>query len=144
MAENMEVTKRVEFECCYIQNHQIEAHRCKLEVTIEGPQRFEDFGRVISYEQLQAYMNSIVPHKAFLYCKDDAVSVNVAKAFVLADCRTVEYDFEVSAENLCADFAKSLQMVLNTFEPGLIILNLKFREDNNSYVSWSRNTTANR
>lgn len=138
MKSTMEVTKRIEFECCYIQNHQIEAHRCKLEVTVDGPQRFEDFGRVITYENLQKYLNVIVPDKTFLYQWHDEKSIAVARAFVDAGCRTLPFEFEISAENLCDYFVKFLQDILDVKEPGITVLEMKFREDNNSYVSWKR------
>ena len=138
MKSTMEVTKRIEFECCYIQNHQIEAHRCKLEVTVEGPQRFEDFGRVITYENLQKYMKELTPHKTFLYCWKDTDSLAVAHAFGSAGCEVLPFEFEISAENLCSYFVKSLQDILDKKEPGITILEMKLREDNHSYVSWKR------
>ena len=138
MKSTMEVTKRIEFECCYIQNRQIEAHRCKLEATVEGPQRFEDFGRVITYENLQKYMKAMVPDKTFLYQWHEEKAVAVAKAFNDAGCKTLPFEFEISAENLCSYFVKSLQDILDKKEPGITILEMKLREDNNSYVSWKR------
>ena len=135
---NMEVTKRVDFECCYLYNKQIEAHNCKLEVTVEGPQRFNDFGRVITYEDLTRYMKYVVPDKAFLYSSDDCDGNHVASAFLDVGCRTYSYDFQISAENLCKHFADTLQDLLDKKEPGIRILDLKLREDNNSYVSWKR------
>ena len=138
MPINMEVTKRVEFECCYIYNQQIEAHHCKLEVTVEGPQRFNDSGTVISYESLSNYMKNLVPHKAFLFWNKDVDGIHVGRAFSDAGCRVEIYEFPISAENLCKHFADRLQAIFDTREPGIRILDLKFREDNNSYVSWKR------
>lgn len=135
---NMEVTKRVEFECCYIYDRHIEAHHCKLEVTVEGPQRFNDFGRVISYEDLTRYMKYVVPDRAFIYCDADLDSVKVSNAFLDAGCTTMSYDFQISAENLCKHFADTLQDLFDKKEPGIRIIDLKLREDNNSYVSWSQ------
>ena len=133
---NMEVTKRIDFNCCYIQNHQIEAHNCKLEVTVVGPQRFNDLGRVITYEDLTKYMKEVVPDKAFLFFMSDESGVIVANAFKKAGCRIVGCDFEISAENVCSYCASELQDQFDTFEPGIKIIDMKFREDNNSFVSW--------
>ena len=138
---DIEVTKRIEFSCCYIQNHQIESHHCKLEVTVSGPQRFHDFGRIITYEDLQRLLRKIVPDKTFLFSLTDELGSQVADAFVSAGCKTKSYDFDISAENLCKHFAETLQEILNLVEPGIIIHNMKFREDNNSYVSWSKEIT---
>lgn len=134
----MEVTKRIEFECCYIYNQQIEAHHCKLEVTVEGPQRFNDQGRVIAYEDLTRYMKTVVPHKSFLYWDKDIDSINVSRAFAEAGCRVEQYNFPISAENMCKNFADKLQQIFDIKEPGISIIDLKFREDNNSFVSWKR------
>lgn len=135
----MEVTKRIEFECCYIYNKQVEAHRCKLEVTVEGPQRYYDLGRVITYEELSNYMKDVVPNHSFLYHDEDMKSMMVALAFQQAGCKVTEYPFPISAENLCSHIAESLQTILDSKEPGIRILDLKLREDNNSYVSWKKN-----
>lgn len=135
---NMEVTKRIEFECCYIYNQQLEAHNCKLEVTVEGPQRFNDSGRVMSYENLSWYMKQVVPHKAFLYWDKDLDGISVGQAFAKVGCRVESYAFPISAENLCKCFADSLQDLFDEKEPGIRILDMKFREDNNSFVSWKK------
>ncbi len=135
---NMEVTKRVEFDCCYICDHHIEAHHCKLEVTVEGPQRFNDFGRVITYEDLTRYMKYVAPDRAFIYCDTDPDGVHVGKAFLDVGCTTIGYEFEISAENLCKHFADTLQELFDKKEPGIRIIDLKLREDNNSFVSWIR------
>lgn len=134
----MEVTKRIEFECCYIQDKILEAHHCKLEVTVSGPQRFKDFGRIITYEKLHRYLSKVVPHKSFIYYEDDPDGSFVASAFKSVGCKVIGYDFDISAENLCKHFAEMLQEVFNTLEPGIIINDMKFREDNNSYVCWSK------
>ena len=134
----MEVTQRVEFECCYIFNGEIESHRCKMEVTVEGPQRYQDHGVVITYDSLRKYMLSVVPNKSFLYSIEDVDGVRVNKAFTDAGCRTQGYNFPLSSENLCKHFAETLQALFDTAEPGIVILNMKLREDNNSFVSWSR------
>lgn len=137
---NMEVTKRIEFECCYICDKHIEAHHCKLEVTVEGPQRFNDFGRVITYEELTKYMNSVVPDRSFVYYASDPDGNCVSNAFLSVGCTTFSYDFPISAENLCKYFAETLQNIFDMKEPGITILDLKLREDNNSYVTWKRDT----
>lgn len=134
----MEVTKRVEFECCYICDRHIEAHHCKLEVTVEGPQRFNDFGRVIKYEDLTRYMKYVVPDKSFIFCDTDPDGVLVSKAFIDVGCTALGYEFEISAENLCKHFADTLQDLFDKKEPGIQIIDLKLREDNNSFVSWKR------
>lgn len=136
---SMEVTQRIEFECCYIFYGNLEAHRCKLEVTVEGPQRFQDLGVVISYEQLRNYMKQIVPDKAFVYCdRDYNYGVVIAEAFDKVNCRTKSYPFAISGENLCKHFVDELQDTLDHHEPGIRITSMKLREDNNSFVSWRR------
>ena len=141
MNNMIEVTQRVEFECCYLFQQQLECHKCKLEVTVSGPQRFEDTGVVISYEALKQYMRDIVPNKKFLYNKDDNAGNLVAKALDLSlsvGSSTQEFDFPISAENLVDYFAETLQDTFDRCEPGIILLDMKLREDASSYVSWRR------
>ncbi len=137
-AHNMEVTQRIEFECCYLFYGVLEAHRCKMEVTVAGPQRFEDHGVVITYAALQDYMKQVVPDRSFVYCRSDPSGLYVGKAFQDVNCSVKEYDFPISAENLCKHFAEELQDLFDVKEPGIHILDMKLREDNNSFVSWTR------
>ncbi len=135
---NMEVTKRIEFECCYIYHYTVQAHRYRLEVTVEGPQRFDDHGTVITFDDLQKYMKRAVPDNKFIYHVEDYPGVHVGKAFVEVGCDSQPYEFSISAENLCKHIAESLQNTFDLYEPGIKILELKLREDSNSFVSWKR------
>ena len=81
-------------------------------------------------------MKQIVPDRAFVYDENDKDCCKVAGAFLDAGCIAYNYSFPISAENLCKYFAETLQNILDTREPGIRILDLKLREDNNSYVSW--------
>ena len=83
-------------------------------------------------------MKQVAPHKAFLYWDKDADGASVGQAFSRVGCRVESYKFPISAENLCKYFAESLQNIFDTKEPGIQILDLKFREDSNSFVSWKR------
>jgi len=134
----MEVTKRIEFECCYVYKGDIHAHRYKLEVTVQGPQRYSDQGVVLSFDELSNYMKQAVPDKAFIYWIKDAAGVYISKAFNEYNYKTLGCDFPISAENICAFLAANLQDTLNVREPGILIVELKLREDNNSFVSWKK------
>lgn len=133
---NMEVTKRLEFECCYVYRKEIHAHRYKLEVTVEGPQRFDDYGVVISFDELLKYMKEIVPDKTFIYFVKDNDGVSISNAFGDCNYPTLGFNDPISAETLCKYLAFSLQDKLNILEPGINIIDLKLREDSNSFVSW--------
>ena len=137
---NMEVTKRLEFECCYVYRDEIHAHRYKLEVTVQGPQRYNDYGVVLSFDELLRYMKQTVPDKTFVYYVKDAAGTYISKAFHDYNYRTLGFEFPISAENICNHLALSLQDELDIHEPGIQIVDLKLREDNNSFVSWTRGT----
>ena len=47
---NSTVSFRTEFESCYVQNEELHAHRYRIEVTVDGPQRYVDFGQIIDYK----------------------------------------------------------------------------------------------
>lgn len=132
-----QVTHRMEFECCYLINKDVNAHRYRLEVTVEGPQRFEDFGSVIEFSKLREYVKSVVPDKSFLI---DTSTENLGRdvGFMLGT-RGVSvraYSFQLSAENLCSNIGKQLQSILDSEEPGVTVVEVKLRENNDSFASW--------
>ena len=137
---NMEVTKRLEFECCYVYRKEIHAHRYKLEVTVQGPQRFGDYGVVISFDNLLKYMKQVVPDKSFIYDTKEASGTYIGLAFQDYGYKAIGFDMSISAENICNYLALSLQDILDVKEPGIQIIDLKLREDSNSFVSWKRET----
>ncbi len=135
-----QVTQSCEFECCYLIDRSLNAHRYRIEVTVEGPQREEDYGYVIEFSKLKTYIQSVVPDGSFIF---DTVSQNIGRdvAFTLGQrgVSVCGMPFHLCAESLCNYISTTLQDVLNKNEPGVTIVVSKLRENGTSYVSWRPN-----
>ena len=131
------VTTRAEFECCYIFDSILNAHRYRIEITVDGPQRQEDLGSVIEFSKLKKYVMTVVPNNTFIF---DATCENAGRdvAFTMGKhgIKIMAVSFVLSAENICNYIVSTLQQILDLNEPGVKITNAKLRENNDSYVSW--------
>lgn len=134
----IEVTQRVEFECCYIVNDELNAHRYRFEVTVNGPQREQDMGAVIDFRQLRNYMDTVCFDRKFLYSSQDMNTVVVGVANALPDKFKERVDFLLSAENICKELVNRIQFILDRIEPGVTVISAKLRENSESFASWSR------
>lgn len=134
----IEVTQRVEFECCYIANQELNAHRYRFEATVIGPQREQDMGAVIDFHQLQRYMRGVSYDKKFLYSSQDMDRVVMGVVNALPDKFKERVEFQLSAENICKDMVSRLQFALDRVEPGVTVIGAKLRENTDSFASWSR------
>ena len=132
-----QVTQSCEFECCYLIDKSLNAHRYRLEVTVEGPQREEDYGYVMEFSKLHNYIKSVVPDGMFIF---DTSSSNVGRdvAFILGQrgIPVKGLPFALCAESICNYISTSLQSILDHKEPGVNIVVSKLRENSTSYVSW--------
>ena len=64
------VSYRTEFESSYLQNFELHSHRYRVEVTVDGPQRHQNKGKVIEFSHLAQYVNEVVYDKYFIYGTD--------------------------------------------------------------------------
>lgn len=132
------VSYRTEFESSYLQNCQLHSHRYRVEVTVDGPQRHENKGKVIEFSHLAQYVNQICYGGYFLYGTDilpmERLVIDALKA---ADVHVWGLPFSLSVENFCIDIADRLQILLNKFEPGVRVLEVKLRETSDSFATWT-------
>lgn len=137
---DMQVTQRVEFECCYLQPSRLNAHRYKVEATVFAPQRYHDTGQVIEFSELRRIMKACVPDNTFLYCADDPedISSDVAIVLIRANYPTRRLSSPITAESLCEHIATTLQDRLTFEYPGVIVQEVKLRETADSFVVWNR------
>lgn len=132
------VTYRTEFEASYLQNSELHSHRYRVEVTVDGPQRHQDKGKVIEFKHLAQYVNQVVYDKYFLYGTDILPAERaVIDALKEAGVRCWPCTFPLSVENFCIDIADRLQIFLNKFEPGVRVSEVKLRETNDSFATWT-------
>ena len=95
---NSTVSYRTEFESCYVQDEELHAHRYRIEVTVDGPQRYVDFGQMI-----MRILKEQISHGAWF-----GRSINVRSMQVHGD-----------------------------HEPGVRVIEVKLRETNDSFATWS-------
>lgn len=138
----MVITQKREFECCYISETGLNAHRYRIDVTVSGNQRYVDTGQVISFEQLSEYIRMAVPDKYWVYGEASSLDIlNVVAA--IKTCKIPTWSLpvvSVSCEKLCERIASKLQLMLDQFEPGVIVEQVKLVENSTSYALWRRSS----
>lgn len=139
----MIVTQRARFTCSYIY-HNASKHATELcssnytvEVSVTRPGEDDKF--VMEFSDLQKVLKSIVPDKKFLFgpflSKKDEELMQVMKDLGVP---TASYMFDVSAETLCEDIALQLSNELEFDYPGVQLLEVKLRENSDSFVVWHK------
>ena len=135
---NATVSYRCEFESCYVQFGELHAHRYRIEVTVDGPQRYQDFGQVIDYRDLARYVKEICPNGQFLVGTDSTKSEqHVADSLEACGVPISHRSHRLSIESLCESLSNELQDILNRHEPGVRVTEVKLRETNDSFATWS-------
>lgn len=136
-----EISQRTEFECVYVSDHEINAHRYRLEVTAECPQRTVDGGIILDFKKFKKYLIDLVPDKYYIYSLVQDSTYNrdgeeLARVFQSLGYLTTAYNFLLSCENLCSYFAMMLQEIFNVREPGVVVTSVKLRENSDSFAAW--------
>lgn len=135
---NATVSYRCEFESCYVQNSQLNAHRYRLEVTVDSPQRYFDHGLIIDYRTLAQYVKAVCPDNHFLIGTDSTeAEVALADSMRLCGVAVSDRPHKLSIESFCESLADELQDTLNRHEPGVRVIEVKLRETNDSFATWT-------
>lgn len=141
MLAAIETTQRAEFECGYLTNtpyKMFTAHQYKIEVTVSSNQGRDANGVIIEFSDLKKIVESVLPHNRFIYCKADQDGTTIANALHNMGITACGYDFVISAENLVQYFAEAIQHILDGMHPGVLVEDVKLRENTNSYTRWQR------
>lgn len=134
---NAIVSYRCEFESCYIQNSELHAHRYKLEVSVDSPERYKNYGKVIDYKVLAKHVRSICPDGSFLIGSDSTDQEKLVAECIKTCGVNVTYRPHVlTIESLCESLACELQDILNRHEPCVRVIEVKLRETNDSFATW--------
>lgn len=144
MMSKTEVTQRGEFECAYLIDVDstypiMNAHHYRIEVTVTGNKL--NNGILLEFSKFKTLINEVTPNDCFIYNNtlSEGAEHELVQTMLKLNILPVGYPFKISAENLVNHFAAILQTKLDTLYPGIIVDNVKLRENNNSYTSWSRN-----
>ena len=131
------VSYRYEFEAAYVQNQQLNAHRYRIEVTVDGPQRYADHQQIIDYRTLAEYVRSVCPRDQFLVGSDSSTSeIELAECMRKCGVSVSSRPHPLTIESFCESVATELQDVLNRHEPGVRVIEVKLRETNDSFATW--------
>ena len=132
------VSYKCEFEAGYVQNSQFHAHRYRVEVTVDGPERYKNQGQVIDYHVLAKFVKEICPDKCFLI-GTDAVQEEIAVAECLKTCGvSINYrPHRLTIESFCESLACELQDLLNRHEPCVRVIEVRLRETADSAATWN-------
>lgn len=143
MINPITVTQRASFEACYIMEAskdiglQFHGHNYKVEVTVSGNQRMTDLGFIIEFSELRRLLVSVLPDHKFL-AWPDKLSDMLADIMSPYPDSFKYIDYPPTAENLIAHIVDELQHILNKYHPGVIIVNAKLRENNDSFAEWTK------
>lgn len=134
----MLVTQRSEFECCYITNQQLNAHRYRVEVSAEVNYNI-DGSITLEFSTFKKLLDSLLPDGSYLYNLNDNIDDVSTKIAALLDSIHIPvtgYLFQITAESLCNKIARDLDCELRNH--AVVLKEVKLRENADSFVTWSR------
>lgn len=139
------VSQRSEFECVYLfksstGEYQLNAHHYKVEVSVTGPQRYEDNKFIISFEDLKQRLDRCLPKNGYIFDAQDAdiPAYRLMNAMEGLHIKLYGFMSPVSTESIAANIAETLQISLDSAYPGVTVQELKLRETGESLVTWVR------
>ena len=140
----MRITRHEEFEMAHVLPNypggcgNLHGHTYKIEVTVEGPQDFDQWGMVLDFNTLKTILKSVLPDHKFVYNSKDTSDLERDVLVVLNkyNCQTVGYPFCTTAENMSTHFARVIEAMLQTINPQLEVAELKLWETTNSYAQY--------
>ena len=146
--KSIEVTQKIDFSCSYITYRKWEnsntkvptlgSYRYRFEATVVNPLKYDEQGRVISFENLKYLLSQVVFDKFFLYDELDHKQDDLVKAFNGIGIATYGFDGEISAEILLERISLRLVEVVERYGLGTMVKETKLRETANSYVTWRK------
>lgn len=141
MTSNNTVSQRVEFDCSYLvknlgsYGYTMQGCRYLVEATVKN-NISEDSAFVIEFKQLRAHLAACVPNDSFLYYHGDTIAQHIASELDSIGVSVKAYSVEVSAETICQTIAIRLQSLLDSFNPGLLVIEVKLRENSDSFATY--------
>lgn len=131
------VSCRAEFESAYIRDGELNAHRYRIEVTVDGDGPYNQSGQVIDYRSLLKYVKRVVPDKCYLVSTTSTQFEQAAAS--IRDCGVTVHTVPhyLSIERICQGIADELQDILNRHEYGVRVVEVKLRETADCFATWS-------
>lgn len=132
------VSCRTEFESAYIRDGELNAHRYRIEVTVDGDGPYNQSGQVIDYRSLLKYVKTVVPDKCYLV-STTSTQFEQEAASAIRNCGVIVHTvpYYLSIERICQGIADELQDILNRHEYGVRVVEVKLRETADCFATWS-------
>lgn len=141
MTTNSTVSQRVEFDCSYLvkntgkYGYTLQGCRYLVEATVKNNIN-EDSAFVIEFKQLRAHLVASVPDNAFLFYHGDPLAQHIAAELDSIGVAVKAYSNVVSAEIICETIAMRLQSLLDSFNPGVLVVEVKLKENSDSFATY--------
>lgn len=141
MTTNSTVSQRVEFDCSYLvkntgtYGYTMQGCRYLVEATVKNNIN-EDSAFVIEFKELKSHLISCVPDHTFLYYHGDPLAQHIAAELDPLGVSIKAYSAPVSAETICQTIAIRLQSLLDSFNPGVLVVEVKLRENSDSFATY--------
>lgn len=141
----MRVTRRHVFNCMYfLCSTQLNIQRYQIEATVDNP--VDENGIAIRFEDLDEILKSTVGENSIFIYSECAVHTPEKDIAVAMMKSGIDYpqlkptivNFPVSAENLTKYFAQVIQKKLDMTYKSAILIRVRLKENNNSFVEWTK------
>ena len=114
----MRITRHEEFEMAHVLPDypggcgNLHGHSYKIEVTLEGPQNFDQWGMILDFNTFKIFIKDTIPDHKFAYNAKDTSPIEKDILAVLNKygCATEGYPFCTTAENMCKYFAENISV----------------------------------
>ena len=137
------VTCRIEFEMSYLMKvggkYSLESHRVRFEAVVDSDKASGQM--IIRFEDLKRLMRNIIPDGAIVFSEDDVRNdlsmkrlVSIVREFSNSIIIIPTFD-DLSAEKILQYLTMELEKLLNSQYPDVTIVETKFRENSESYVT---------
>lgn len=141
ITNNNTVSQRIEFDCSYLvksidsAQYSLQGCRYLVEATVRNKYATES-GVVIEFRKLRSYLSACVPDHTFLYHHSSSVASQVASTLSQIGVLVKSYAVPICAENICENIAFQLQALLDEYSPGVIVVEVKLRENSDSVATY--------
>ena len=141
----MRITRHEEFEMAHVLPDypggcgNLHGHSYKIEVTLEGPQNFDQWGMILDFNTFKIFIKDTIPDHKFAYNAKDTSPIEKDILAVLNKygCATEGYPFCTTAENMCKYFAENIDSKLKSHGwSNLNVVEVKLWETSNSYAQY--------
>lgn len=143
----MRITRHEEFEVAHVlPGHfgacaNLHGHTYKIEVTIQGEQKQEEFGMVMDFTHLKNIIKDVIPDHKFVCSNSfdgDALEYDIVNVLDKHGLEYEMYPFMTTAENMVQYFAHEIEKRIQAMDgySKVEVVEVKLWETTNSYAHY--------